>query len=195
MIEVLGIHVGDDDGGGAKTRKRAVAFVSLGAGKFEPREVRMGVQAEDGMVEILSGLRPGELVVTSGQFLLDSEARIREALGKMIRGELASEQERAAVLAGRTTIRELIGVLACAAALVSNDTGPAHLGAALGVATVTVFGPTERFATEPIGPRARAVDHPVECAPCMLRDCPIDHRCMTGVEVGAVLEAVEAAMR
>jgi hypothetical protein len=79
----------------------------LGAGKFEPREVRMGVQAENGMVEVLSGLRPGELVVTSGQFLLDSEARIREALGKMIRGDMASDQERAAVLTGSSELESL----------------------------------------------------------------------------------------
>jgi multidrug efflux pump subunit AcrA (membrane-fusion protein) len=89
------------------TGEREVAFVSRGAGKFEPREVRMGVQAEDGMVEILSGLRPGELVVTSGQFLLDSEAKIREALGKMIRGEIASERERGAAVAGSSELESL----------------------------------------------------------------------------------------
>jgi len=89
------------------TGERAVAFVSLGGGKFEPRDVRLGVQAEEGMVEVLSGLRPGELVVTSGQFLLDSEARIREALGKMIRGEMASEQQRAAALAGASELDHL----------------------------------------------------------------------------------------
>jgi len=89
------------------TGERAVAFVSRGGGRFEPREVRMGVQAGEGKVEILAGLRPGEWVVTSGQFLLDSEARIREALGKMIRGEMASEQERAAVLAGPSELQSL----------------------------------------------------------------------------------------
>jgi heptosyltransferase-2 len=108
---------------------------------------------------------------------------------------LMRDPSAAAVLAGRTTIAELVGVLANATALVSNDTGPAHLGAALGVPTVTIFGPTERFATEPVGRRARSVDHPVECAPCMLRDCPIDHRCMTGVRVEEVLEAVEATLQ
>jgi len=89
------------------TGERQVAFVSRGAGKFEPRQVSMGVQAEDGMVEVLAGLRPGELVVTSGQFLLDSEARIREALGKMIRGDMASEQERVAVLVGPSELTSL----------------------------------------------------------------------------------------
>lgn len=89
------------------TGEREVAFVSKGGGKFEPREVRTGVLAEEGQVEILSGLRPGELVVTSGQFLLDSEARLREALAKMIRGDLASDQERGAVLGGPSELASL----------------------------------------------------------------------------------------
>jgi heptosyltransferase-2 len=99
-----------------------------------------------------------------------------------------------AILAGRTNVRDLIGVLAHASVLVSNDTGPAHLGAALGVPTVTIFGPTEQFATHPVGPSARTVSHPVHCSPCMQRDCPIDHRCMTRLETSAVLEAVDAAL-
>ena len=103
------------------------------------------------------------------------------------------DPSRAAVLAGKTSIAELIGVLAHAVALVSNDTGPAHLGAALGVPTVTIFGPTEQFATHPVGPRAAIAHHPVDCAPCMKRDCPIDHRCMTRLDVDAVL-AVAASV-
>ena len=69
-----------------------MAFVSLGQGHFEPRDVRMGVQADGGMVEILDGLKPGEMVVTSGEFLLDSESRLHEALAKMIRGSEAASQ-------------------------------------------------------------------------------------------------------
>jgi multidrug efflux pump subunit AcrA (membrane-fusion protein) len=82
------------------TGTRAVAFVSRGEGKFEPRTVRTGVAAGDGMIEILDGLQPGELVVTSGQFLIDSEARIRESLAKMLKGDLASEQMGGAEFAG-----------------------------------------------------------------------------------------------
>ncbi len=74
------------------TGERQVAFVSLGEGKFEPRQVRMGIEAEGGMVEILDGLKPGELVVTSGQFLIDSESKIREALAKMVKGQPAVER-------------------------------------------------------------------------------------------------------
>ena len=92
-------------------------------------------------------------------------------------------------LTGRTTLAELKAVLACAALVVSNDTGTAHVAAALGVPTVTVFGPTEHFATRPLADLAQVVRHPVECSPCMLRDCPIDHRCMTRVEVADVYQA------
>ena len=72
------------------TGERQVAFISLGEGKFEPRNVKLGAEAEGGQVEVLDGLRPGEMVVTSGQFLLDSEARLREALAKMIGADLAA---------------------------------------------------------------------------------------------------------
>lgn len=74
------------------TGLRKVAFVSLGNGKFEPRTVATGLEAGDGQIEILNGLAPGEQVVVSGQFLLDSESRIRESLAKMIKGNLATEK-------------------------------------------------------------------------------------------------------
>ncbi|MFP4145876.1 MAG: efflux RND transporter periplasmic adaptor subunit [Phycisphaeraceae bacterium] len=89
------------------TGERQMAFVSRGEGKFEPREVRLGVETGEGMVEIISGLEPGEQVVTSGQFLIDSESRIREALAKMIKGDLASEQEASAEVAGASELDSL----------------------------------------------------------------------------------------
>ncbi|MHC4414985.1 MAG: efflux RND transporter periplasmic adaptor subunit [Planctomycetota bacterium] len=89
------------------TGERQVAFVSLGEGRFEPRRVRVGVQTGDGMVEILDGLKPGEMVVTSGQFLLDSEATIREGLAKMIKGTMAAEQEAVVAVAGESELTSL----------------------------------------------------------------------------------------
>jgi heptosyltransferase-2 len=56
-----------------------------------------------------------------------------------------------------------------------------HIASALGVPTVAVFGATDDLATGPTGPHAVVVRHPVDCSPCLLRECPIDHRCMTGV--------------
>lgn len=89
-------------------------------------------------------------------------------------------------LTGRTSLAELKAVLASATLVISNDTGTAHVAAALKVPTITIFGPTEDFATRPLAELAAVVRHPVDCSPCMLRDCPIDHRCMTRVTVADV---------
>ena len=66
------------------TGQRKVAFVSLGNGRFEPRDIVTGIQTENDRIEIRQGLTPGEEVVTSGQFLLDSEAKIRAAIARMM---------------------------------------------------------------------------------------------------------------
>lgn len=71
------------------TGRRQLAFVSLGEGKFEPRVLTLGGSGQDGTVEVLAGIQPGEVVVTSGQFLLDSESRVREAIAKFGSGEAA----------------------------------------------------------------------------------------------------------
>jgi len=71
------------------TGERQMAMVSLGSGRFEPRPVRVGSEVAGGRVEIIEGIAEGEMVVVSGQFLLDSESRRREALAKMVTGEPA----------------------------------------------------------------------------------------------------------
>lgn len=68
------------------TGTRQVVFVALGEGRFEPRQVTTGRSAE-GMVQIVSGLLPGETIVTSGQFLLDSESRLKEAISKHLEAQ------------------------------------------------------------------------------------------------------------
>jgi heptosyltransferase-2 len=77
----------------------------------------------------------------------------------------------------------------------TNDSGAMHIASALGVPSVTVFGPTDEAATGPLGPAARLVREPVECAPCLLRECPIDHRCMTRVTAEHVIRAAEDLLR
>lgn len=67
------------------TGKRKLAFVALGRGRFAPREIELGVADGEGHVQVLAGLTAGEEVVTSGQFLIDSESRIREAVQKFVR--------------------------------------------------------------------------------------------------------------
>lgn len=66
---------------------RKVAFLDLGEGKFQPRDIQVGVEAEDGMVEVSHGLDEGDRVVTSGQFLLDAESKLKEAIAKMLESQ------------------------------------------------------------------------------------------------------------
>jgi heptosyltransferase-2 len=98
-------------------------------------------------------------------------------------------------LTGRTDLQALAGVLTRCRALVTNDSGAMHLAAAAGAPVTAVFGPTDEHATRPIGGAHAVVSHPVWCRPCMLRECPIDHRCMHGVSVPAVLDAARRTMR
>jgi heptosyltransferase-2 len=99
-------------------------------------------------------------------------------IGERIAGLLRAP---ARVLCGETTLAELVGVLAGLRLLLTNDSGPMHLAAALGTPLVAVFGSTDWTETAPFGERAAVVREEVECAPCLLRECPIDHRCMTRV--------------
>jgi len=93
-------------------------------------------------------------------------------------------------LVGRTDVPTLAGLLTCARALVTNDSGAMHLAAAVGVPVTAVFGPTDERLTAPRATAAHAVlTHPVWCRPCMLRECPLDHACMRGVAVDAVADA------
>jgi heptosyltransferase-2 len=107
-------------------------------------------------------------------------------LGERIAGQLGGA---ARVLCGETTLGELAGVLGRLRLLLTNDSGPMHLAAALGTPLVAVFGSSDWSETAPFSERARVVREPLECAPCRLRECPIDHRCMTGVAPGRVAEA------
>ena len=84
-------------------------------------------------------------------------------------------------LAGETTLREFIDLAAACRLFLTNDSGAMHVASALGVPTVAVFGATDDTTTGPTGPLARVVREHAECSPCLLRECPIDHRCMTRV--------------
>ncbi len=96
---------------------------------------------------------------------------------------------RATNLIGRTDLRLLIGLLARLSAFVSNDSGAMHLAAATGVPVTAIFGPTNERATAPVG-NHDVILHNVFCRPCMLRECPIDHRCMKRITADEVFASV-----
>jgi heptosyltransferase-2 len=97
-------------------------------------------------------------------------------------------------LVGRTDLPTLAGVLATCRALVTNDSGAMHLAAAVGTSVTAVFGPTDERATRPLGDAHQVVTFPVWCRPCMLRECPLDHRCMHGVDAAAVVAAARRTL-
>jgi len=90
-------------------------------------------------------------------------------------------RNRPEILTGRTTLAEAIAILSLVDVLVTNDTGPAHIASALNRPTLVIFGPTDPTTTRPFSKTAEIIRRPPDCAPCMLRDCPIDHRCMTAI--------------
>jgi heptosyltransferase-2 len=100
---------------------------------------------------------------------------------------------RAASLVGRDGPDLLLAVLTEIDVLVAGDTGVAHLAAALGTPVVVLFGPTDPALTAPLGSVA-VMRHPVPCAPCSYRACPIDHPCMRGIQAEAVGEEIHALL-
>jgi heptosyltransferase-2 len=95
---------------------------------------------------------------------------------------------------GKTSVRQMMALLAASSLMITNDSGPMHVAAAFAVPMVAIFGPTDHTTTSPWGTRSQIVRHPVECSPCMLRQCPIDHRCMQRVTVENVLSAAAALL-
>jgi len=95
-------------------------------------------------------------------------------------------------LAGQTSLRELCAALKACALVLTNDTGPMHVAAAVGTPVVVPFGSTSPELTGPGLPgdlRHRLINARVACSPCFLRECPIDFRCMNGIGVADVIKA------
>ena len=97
-------------------------------------------------------------------------------------------------LAGATGLPALAALCARAAVALCNDSGLAHLAAAVGAPTVVVFGSTSSAWTAPLGPRVRVIQQAPVCAPCFQRTCRIGYRCLEAVSVERVVRAcLEAA--
>ena len=101
-------------------------------------------------------------------------------------------------LAGKTSLREFMALLKLCRVLLTNDTGPMHVAAALGTPVVVPFGSTSPELTGPGMPgdaRHQLIKSDAPCSPCFLRECPIDFRCMNGISPDRVVEAVLRAAR
>ncbi|MEK6603257.1 MAG: lipopolysaccharide heptosyltransferase II, partial [Nitrospirota bacterium] len=152
--------------------------------------------------QVVIGLNPGSVYGSAKRWLPERFAQVADRLAAehgacvLIFGGKGEEELGTAiagmmtaptiVYSGRTTVRQLMALIKRCRLFITNDTGPMHVAAAFGVPLVAIFGPTNPVTTSPYGPGHELVRHPVECAPCLLRECPIDHRCMQGLGVDAV---------
>ena len=173
----------------------AAAAREAGLARF--RALRMG--------EMIVGVSPGAAYGTAKQWLPDRFAAAASRVARDMGGQIAifgSSSERdlceyvaetatapARNFAGQTSLAEFIEMAAACRVYLTNDSGAMHIASALGVRTVAVFGATDDVGTGPTGPLARIVREPVECSPCLKRECPIDHRCMTRVGADRVARA------
>lgn len=182
----------------------------------KPRIVaRSGTLAQADVMLAAAGLAPGQPIVGfapgaayghAKRWPPDRVAQVMAALSRqgaaaVIVGAAADRDTGRAIesslppgarvvnLIGRTSLRQLVGIVARCAAFVSNDSGAMHIAAALGVPLTALFGPTDERETAPAG-HADVIVRDVFCRPCMLHECPIDHRCMKRIDVETVLSSV-----
>lgn len=172
------------------------------------RESGLRLLAERGIEGPVIGVAPGaayggakrwlpeRFAEAAAQLSLDLKATValfgsdqERAVGEEIAGFLREMNVPVMNFAGSTTLAQFIDMAAACTVFLTNDSGPMHVATALGVPVVAVFGPTNEYTTGPAGRAARVIREPVDCAPCMLRECPIDHRCMTRVESQRVVDA------
>jgi heptosyltransferase-2 len=175
----------------------------------EEREAMRGWLRENGLDDgqFLLGINPAALYGTAKRWLPDRFAEvgrhfIREHGARVVVTGLEKERDVAQEVcdfggegfvngAGRMTLRELMAFLQQCNLFVTNDSGAMHIAAALGTPLAAVFGSTDWVTTAPVGAHTRIVRVDTPCAPCLLRHCPIDHRCMTGVTAAAVVAKAE----
>jgi heptosyltransferase-2 len=114
-------------------------------------------------------------------------------LCERIESEIQNSKFKIQNLAGKTSLRELMSLLKLCRVLLTNDTGPMHVAAALGTRVVVPFGSTSPELTGPGLPgdaRNHLLKSDAPCSPCFLRECPIDFRCLNGISVERVVAAV-----
>ena len=152
-------------------------IVAIGAGSTNSRAKRWDTRNFAELNDRLQRELNAQVVLVGA----DSEKDVSSEL-------IAAAKSKPIDLTGKTNVAEAAALLSVLDLLASNDMGLAHVAPAVGTKTAVIFGPTNPITTRPFSEHAVVIRHEVECSPCMLRDCPIDHRCMTRVSVDSVFE-------
>jgi heptosyltransferase-2 len=157
---------------GADLSKKTIA---LGVGSTNSRAKRWQAQSYAELNDRLQGELGANVILVGAKNESDVSTEVFE-----------KSKLKPIILTGKTNLSEAVAILSEIDLLVSNDMGLAHIAPAVGTKTIVIFGPTNEKTTQPIN--SEIIRRNVECSPCMLRDCPIDHRCMTGISAAEVFE-------
>ena len=153
-------------------------IVGIGAGSTNSLAKRWPAGNFGRLADLLSTERNADVVFLGNE----NEADVSRSV-------LDASQEKHIDLTGKTDLATATAILSELDLFLSNDMGLAHIAAAVGTPTIVIFGPTNENTTRPLGPRVEIIREMVECSPCMLRECPIDHRCMTRISPERVFES------
>lgn len=182
------LEVSDDRKAGAREflRLRGVGagpLVALCPGSINSRAKRWPAERYAALADRLIGEMAAKVLLVGSAAELEVSLEVSRQM-----------RNKPVVLTGETDLAELVAIMSCVDLLVTNDTGPAHIASALERPTLVIFGPTNPLTTRPFSPFGEIVRRPPDCAPCMLRDCPIDHRCMTAISPDDVFERARAVI-
>ena len=155
--------------------------------------------------DFLLGINPGATYGSAKRWYPERFAKVADDLARHwgaqvvitggpgeagIAGEIESVMAGSCLnMAGRTSVRELMALIKRCNFFVTNDSGPMHIAAAFNVPLAAIFGSTDNTTTSPYSERSVVVRSDAACAPCLKRECPTDHRCMTAVTAEDVINA------
>lgn len=192
MLEALGVHGGD---GGlhlyCSPEEESWASQILGEGFW----IGINPGATYGsakrwiptrFAEVASGL-----IQDHGSRILLVGGPAEASIGQDIEKAVQPHQTEVLNMVGKTTVRQLVALLSRCRLLITNDSGPMHVAAALRVPIVALFGPTDHTTTSPLTGSWRMVRRAADCSPCLKRVCPGDHRCMEAITAEDVLSAAK----
>jgi heptosyltransferase-2 len=185
---------------GAREMSRVPVLAVSGAGRDEARRLLGGPAAPYAVLAPGAAYGPAkrwspERFAGLGRRLAARGWRLFACGGAGERGacEAVAAACGAVSLAGETSLAAMAALCAKAEAVVSNDSGMAHLAGAVGAPTVAVFGSTSSAWTAPLGPRTEVAQRPPVCSPCFARTCRIGYRCLEAVSVEDAIAALDRA--
>jgi heptosyltransferase-2 len=174
---------------------------SVARDRLEARLREEGIGEAESLLVVTPGASFGESKLWPAEYFaaacdrLSKERGLRTVLApgpgeEPIAREITGRMEAAVNLSDPpTTLAELAALVERAELVLTNDTGPRHMAVALGRPVVSILGPTDPRHTNHLLEHQRVVREPVDCSPCGLKICPIDHRCMTQLQPDRVVRA------